>query len=83
MTVGYTHKRGILKNLEKQLYRKQRRLATNHQDEMIANPQECQKQKNKDPLLPHCATKIKETHEAYQRKVATPSPKSEPRFNRF
>ncbi len=80
---GFTWKRGIEKNLFKKLYRKQRRLATNHPDEMIANPQECQKQKNKDPLLEHCAVKIREAHEAYQRKSATPTIKTEKRFNRF
>ncbi len=58
-------------------------LATNHPDELIANPQECSKQKNKDPLLEHCAVKIKEAHEAYQRKVAIPVVKTEKRFNRL
>ncbi len=80
---AFNWKKGIDKNLQKKLYRKQRQLATNHPDEMILNPQECKEQQNHKPLLKHCEEKIIQAHIAYQRKVSVPLIKTEKRFNRL
>ncbi len=80
---GFTWKRGSLKNLAKKKYRLQRELATNHPDRMIEMPEECKQQKNKEPLLKHCSEKLENKWQAYQRKVAVPEIKKEPRMNRF
>ncbi len=80
---GFTWERGILKHLEKMLYREQRQLATNHPDKMIAMPEECKRQKNNEPLIETRKEKLIEDWKAYNRKQVVPTVQKEKRLNRL
>jgi len=80
---GFTWQKQKDKALAKKLYRLQRELATNHPDKLISMPNECKQQKNKEPLLKHCAEKVIAKHESTMRFLAVPPIKREPRFNRY
>jgi len=75
--------KGKVNCLKKQLYRKQRQLATNHPDQLVNHNQDCKDQKNKEPLLKHCKLEIEKKWALYQRFVAVPPVKTETRFNRY
>ncbi len=68
------------KALKMTIYRLERRLLTGHPDSKIIMPQEVKDAQNKKAIPQRCIDKITKEHEAYIRRVHTPTIKRPDRF---
>ncbi len=83
MTIGFTWKRGIEKNLAKKLYRMERQLLQRHPDCLLKMPQEVKDAVQQKKIPQRCVDKIVKEHEVRLKRVAQPTVIRPKRMNRY